>query len=243
MVKWLNASMKILVAGIFIVFAVEGAAVAQHVDTISEDLVFTDISGDSSSVADSAGSGSVSSGRDSVATASSANDSVSSAGRASKGPAAAVFSAGSERDKTLWETFIAGLFGGFLAFLMPCIFPMVPLTISYFTKRAGSRGKGIGQALIYGLSIIVIYVALGLLITVLFGSAGLNALSASGLFNILFFILLVVFAVSFFGAFELTLPSSFVNKIDSKADNSKGLGGIFFMAASLALVSFSCTGP
>jgi thiol:disulfide interchange protein DsbD len=148
-----------------------------------------------------------------------------------------------DQQKTLWQTFIEGLLGGFLAFLMPCIFPMVPLTVSYFTKRAGSRQKGIGQAIIYGLSIIVIYVALGLLITIIFGSSKLNELSSSGIFNILFFLLLVVFAVSFFGAFEITLPSSFVNKIDRKADNSKGLGGIFFMAASLALVSFSCTGP
>ncbi|MCJ0741554.1 protein-disulfide reductase DsbD family protein [Pedobacter montanisoli] len=147
------------------------------------------------------------------------------------------------KEQTLWHTFIEGLLGGFLAFLMPCIFPMVPLTVSYFTKRAGSKQKGIGQALIYGLSIIVIYVVLGLLITILFGSSKLNELSSSGIFNILFFLLLVVFAVSFFGAFEITLPSSFVNKIDQKADNSKGLGGIFFMAASLALVSFSCTGP
>lgn len=148
-----------------------------------------------------------------------------------------------ENSKTLWQTFIEGLLGGFLAFLMPCIFPMVPLTVSYFTKRAGSKQKGIGQAIIYGLSIIVIYVAFGLLITLLFGSSKLNELSSSGVFNILFFLLLVVFAISFFGAFEITLPSSFVNKIDAKADNSKGLGGIFFMAASLALVSFSCTGP
>lgn len=147
------------------------------------------------------------------------------------------------KEQTLWHTFIEGLLGGFLAFLMPCIFPMVPLTVSYFTKRAGSKQKGIGQALIYGLSIIVIYVVLGLLITILFGSSKLNELSSSGIFNILFFLLLVVFAVSFFGAFEITLPSSFVNRIDQKADNSKGLGGIFFMAASLALVSFSCTGP
>ncbi|WP_316849908.1 protein-disulfide reductase DsbD family protein [Pedobacter agri] len=144
---------------------------------------------------------------------------------------------------TLWQTFIKGLFGGFLAFLMPCIFPMVPLTISYFTKRAGSRKKGIGQAIIYGISIIVIYVVFGLLITLLFGSSKLNELSSSGWFNFAFFILLIVFAISFFGAFEITLPSSFVNKIDQKADSSKGLGGIFFMAASLALVSFSCTGP
>ena len=149
----------------------------------------------------------------------------------------------SEVQKTLWQTFIAGLIGGFLAFFMPCIFPMVPLTISYFTKRAGSKQKGIGQAMIYGLSIIVIYVVFGLLITVLFGSAGLNAFSSSGLFNFFFFLLLVTFAISFFGAFEITLPSAFVNKIDQKADTSKGLGGIFFMAASLALVSFSCTGP
>jgi len=144
---------------------------------------------------------------------------------------------------TLWQTFIKGLIGGFLAFLMPCIFPMVPLTISYFTKRAGSRQKGVGQALIYGASIIVIYVVFGLLITLLFGSGKLNELSSSGWFNLAFFILLVVFAISFFGAFEITLPSAFVNKIDQKADSSKGLGGIFFMAASLALVSFSCTGP
>lgn len=146
-------------------------------------------------------------------------------------------------ERTLWETFIKGLFGGFLAFLMPCIFPMVPLTVSYFMKKGGNRKKGITQAIIYGLSIIVIYVAVGLLITVLFGSSKLNELSSSGVFNILFFLLLVVFAISFFGAFEITLPSAFVNKIDQKADNSKGLGGIFFMAASLALVSFSCTGP
>jgi len=148
-----------------------------------------------------------------------------------------------ETEKSLWQTFLEGLAGGFIAFLMPCIFPMVPLTVSYFTKRAGSRKKGIGQAFIYGLSIIIIYVAFGLLITVFFGSAKLNELSSSGWFNFAFFILLVVFAISFFGAFEITLPSSFVNKIDQKADTSKGLGGIFFMAASLALVSFSCTGP
>lgn len=148
-----------------------------------------------------------------------------------------------EQEKTLWQTFIQGLIGGFIAFLMPCIFPMVPLTVSYFTKRAGSKAKGIGQAVIYGLSIIVIYVAFGLFITLVFGSTKLNELSSSGTFNFVFFILLVVFAISFFGAFEITLPSSFVNKIDQKADNSKGLGGIFFMAASLALVSFSCTGP
>ncbi|NGM63253.1 DUF255 domain-containing protein [Sphingobacterium sp. SGG-5] len=144
--------------------------------------------------------------------------------------------------QTLWAIFIAGLLGGFAAFVMPCIFPMVPLTVSFFTKRAGTRSKGISQAVLYGLFIIVIYVALGMLITIVFGSDALNALSTNGVFNFLFFLILVVFAASFFGAFEITLPSSFVNKIDAKSD-SKGLIGLFFMAFSLALVSFSCTGP
>jgi thiol:disulfide interchange protein len=200
--------------------------------TVTDDLVFTEITPDTSASVDSA-----------AELPAVIKDSIVSTSDTAKKSTAVPLTAGAEKEKTLWETFIAGLLGGFLAFLMPCIFPMVPLTISYFTKRAGSRQKGIGQALIYGLSIIVIYVAFGLLITVIFGSAGLNALSSSGIFNFFFFILLVVFAVSFFGAFEITLPSSFVNKIDNKADNSKGLGGIFFMAASLALVSFSCTGP
>ncbi len=144
--------------------------------------------------------------------------------------------------QSLWGIFIAGLLGGFAAFLMPCIFPMVPLTVSFFTKKGGSRSKGISQALLYGLFIIVIYVALGMLITIAFGSDALNALSTNGIFNFAFFLILVVFAASFFGAFEITLPSSFVNKIDAKSD-SKGLIGLFFMAFSLALVSFSCTGP
>ena len=195
--------------------------------TVSEDIQFTEIG----SAADSA-----------------ANASVSAPVKTDTVKSAAVVKPVQEtqqaaQEKTLWQTFIQGLIGGFIAFLMPCIFPMVPLTVSFFTKKAGSRKKGIGQAVIYGLSIIVIYVAFGLLITLLFGSAKLNELSSSGWFNFTFFILLVVFAISFFGAFEITLPSSFVNKIDQKADDTKGLGGIFFMAASLALVSFSCTGP
>lgn len=144
--------------------------------------------------------------------------------------------------KSLWGIFIAGLLGGFAAFIMPCIFPMVPLTVSFFTKKEGSRAKGVSQALLYGLFIIVIYVALGMLITIAFGSDALNALSTNGVFNFLFFLILVVFAASFFGAFELTLPSSFVNKIDAGSD-AGGLPGLFFMAFSLALVSFSCTGP
>ncbi|MBD1432408.1 thioredoxin family protein [Sphingobacterium sp. DN00404] len=150
--------------------------------------------------------------------------------------------ASAEGGQSLWSIFIAGLLGGFAAFIMPCIFPMVPLTVSFFTKKGGSRAKGISQALLYGLFIIVIYVALGMLITIAFGSDALNALSTNGIFNFLFFLILVVFAASFFGAFELTLPSSFVNKIDAQSDRG-GLLGLFFMALSLALVSFSCTGP
>ncbi|MVZ67629.1 DUF255 domain-containing protein [Sphingobacterium sp. DK4209] len=147
-----------------------------------------------------------------------------------------------QESKSLWGIFIAGLIGGFAAFLMPCIFPMVPLTVSFFTKKSDSRSKAISQAFLYGLFIIVIYVALGMLITIAFGPEALNALSTNGIFNFLFFLLLVVFAASFFGAFEITLPSSFVNKIDSNSDKS-GLVGLFFMSASLAVVSFSCTGP
>ena len=147
-----------------------------------------------------------------------------------------------QESKSLWGIFIAGLIGGFAAFLMPCIFPMVPLTVSFFTKKSDSRSKAISQAFLYGLFIIVIYVALGMLITIAFGPEALNALSTNGIFNFLFFLLLVFFAASFFGAFEITLPSSFVNKIDSNSDKS-GLVGLFFMSASLAVVSFSCTGP
>ena len=143
---------------------------------------------------------------------------------------------------TLWGIFIAGLIGGFAAFLMPCIYPMVPLTTSYFTKQSGSRSKGILNAFIYGISIIVIYVALGMIITLLFGASALNEAASSALFNLLFFAIIIVFAVSFLGAFEITLPSRFVNSMDSKS-NKGGLIGIFFMAFTLALVSFSCTGP
>lgn len=147
-----------------------------------------------------------------------------------------------EESVSLWGVFIKGILGGFAAFLMPCIFPMVPLTVSFFTKKSATKLQAVTQALTYGLFIIVIYVALGMLITVSFGPEALNALSTNGVFNFVFFLLLVVFAASFLGAFELTLPSSFVNRIDSKSDKG-GFVGHFFMAASLAVVSFSCTGP
>jgi thiol:disulfide interchange protein len=125
---------------------------------------------------------------------------------------------------------------------MPCIFPMLPLTVSYFTKQHASRRRAIGGAAFYGLCIVGIYVGLGLLVTVLFGADALNNLATNGLFNLGFFGLLLVFAASLLGAFELTLPSVWVTRADTQADKG-GLVGIFFMAATLALVSFSCTGP
>jgi len=150
--------------------------------------------------------------------------------------------ANTEKPKTLWAIFLAGLLGGFTAVLMPCIYPLLPLTVSFFTKKAGSRAKGILQSFIYGLSIIVIYVALGMIISIVFGSDALNALATNGIFNLFFFLLLVVFGISFLGAFEITLPSSLGNKLDANADKG-GSAGIFFMAATLVVVSFSCTGP
>jgi thiol:disulfide interchange protein len=144
--------------------------------------------------------------------------------------------------RSLWAIFIAGLVGGGAALLMPCIFPMLPLTVSFFTKSAANKEGAIAKALLYGLSIIVIYVVLGLLVTIIFGADALNSLSTNGVFNFFFFLLLVVFGASFLGAFEITLPSSWVNKMDQNSDKG-GLAGLFFMAATLALVSFSCTGP
>lgn len=147
-----------------------------------------------------------------------------------------------EKPKTLWQIFIEGLLGGFTALLLPCIYPLLPLTVSFFTKQGGTRSKAVLQSGIYGLSIIVIYVLLGLIITISFGSDALNALSTNGIFNIFFFLLLVVFGISFLGAFEITLPSSLANKLDANSDKG-GMAGIFFMAATLVVVSFSCTGP
>lgn len=146
--------------------------------------------------------------------------------------------------KTWWYIFIAGFIGGLIALVTPCVWPIIPMTVSFFIKRSdNNRGKGIRDAMLYGFSIIVIYVALGLGITLIFGADALNALSTSAFFNILFFLLLVVFAAAFFGAFELTLPSKWTNAMDQKADSTSGILSIFFMAFTLALVSFSCTGP
>lgn len=142
----------------------------------------------------------------------------------------------------LWAIFFIAFLSGFAALLTPCVFPMIPMTVSFFTKQSKNKAAGIRNAIIYGISIIVIYVGLGLLVTWIFGADALNALSTNVWFNLIFFILLVVFATSFLGAFEIMLPNSWANKVDSQADRG-GIIGILFMALALAIVSFSCTGP
>ncbi len=148
-----------------------------------------------------------------------------------------------QQSRSLWYIFIAGFIGGLIALVTPCVWPMIPMTVSFFLKQNKSRSKSVATAAIYGASIIVIYVALGLIVTAVFGASALNELATSAIFNIIFFLLLVVFAISFMGGFELTLPSSWTNKMDSKVDTTTGLISVFFMAFTLVLVSFSCTGP
>ena len=144
--------------------------------------------------------------------------------------------------QSIWGIFLLSFLSGFAALLTPCVFPMIPLTVSFFTKQSKTRVQGIRNAVIYGLSIIVIYVLLGSVVTLIFGADALNALSTNVWFNLVFFILLVLFAISFLGAFEIVLPSSWGTKIDARTDRG-GMVGIFFMALALAIVSFSCTGP
>lgn len=149
----------------------------------------------------------------------------------------------STMDSSLLYIFLAGLAGGFLALLTPCVWPIIPMTVSFFLKRNKERSKAVREAVTYGVSIVVIYVLLGLVVTMLFGASALNALSTNAVFNVFFCLLLLVFAASFFGAFEITLPSSWSNKIDQKSENTSGMLSIFLMAFTLTLVSFSCTGP
>lgn len=147
-----------------------------------------------------------------------------------------------ESKKSLWLIFLISFASGFAALLTPCVFPMIPMTVSFFTKQSQTKAAGIRNAVLYGVSIIAIYVILGTIVTTIFGPSALNALSTNVWFNLIFFLLLIVFAISFLGAFEIMLPSSWLNKAD-KASEKGGLIGIFFMALVLALVSFSCTGP
>ncbi|MFD0761655.1 cytochrome c biogenesis protein CcdA [Lutibacter aestuarii] len=145
-------------------------------------------------------------------------------------------------NKSLLTIFIIAFFSGFAALLTPCVFPMIPMTVSFFTKQSKSKAAGVKNAIIYGFSIVIIYVLLGIIVSAIFGADALNALSTNVWFNIIFFLLLVIFAISFLGAFEITLPSSWGTKVDAQADRG-GIIGIFFMALALAIVSFSCTGP
>ena len=149
----------------------------------------------------------------------------------------------SASDRALWMVFLLGFAGGLVALFTPCVWPIIPMTVSFFLKRSSSRRRGIRDAMTYGAAIVVIYVALGVIITSLFGASALNDLSTNAVFNIFFFLMLVVFAASFFGGFEITLPSSWSDKVDSKAEATTGLLSIFLMAFTLSLVSFSCTGP
>lgn len=149
----------------------------------------------------------------------------------------------SQQDHSWIYIFFAGFIGGLLALFTPCVWPIIPMTVSFFLKRSKDKKKGIRDAWTYGASIVVIYVALGLAITLIFGASALNALSTNAVFNILFCLMLIIFAASFFGAFELTLPSKWSNAVDSKAEQTSGLLSIFLMAFTLSLVSFSCTGP
>jgi thiol:disulfide interchange protein DsbD len=144
--------------------------------------------------------------------------------------------------KGLWGIFFVAFLSGFAALLTPCVFPMIPMTVSFFTKQSKTKAIGVRNAIIYGISIIVIYVLLGSAVTAIFGADALNALATNVWFNIIFFLILVIFAASFLGAFEIMLPNSWANKVDSQA-NRGGLIGIFFMALALAIISFSCTGP
>ena len=148
-----------------------------------------------------------------------------------------------QAEGSLWMLLIGGFLGGLVALVTPCVWPMIPMTVSFFLKRSSDRKKGIRDALLYGIGIIVIYVSLGLIVSAVFGSDALNNLATNAIFNVAFFILLVIFAISFFGAFELVLPASWTAKMDAKADSASGFISIFFMAFTLALVSFSCTGP
>lgn len=145
--------------------------------------------------------------------------------------------------QSLWMIFLLGILGGLVALITPCVWPIIPMTVSFFLKRSDDRKKGIKDAIIYGISIVIIYLALGLTVTALFGASALNDLSTNAVFNVFFFLMLLAFGASFLGGFEITLPSSWNNAIDGKAEKASGLMAIFLMAFTLTLVSFSCTGP
>lgn len=179
---------------------------------------------------------------DTIATDTEKTEVVKDESQSSDSSQAAVAQTKKQENRGLWTIFVVAFLFGFTALLTPCVFPMIPMTVSFFTKQSKSRAAGIKNAIIYGIAIIVIYVFLGAIVTWFFGADALNALSTNVWFNFFFFLLLVIFALSFLGAFEIMLPNSWANKVDKQADRG-GLIGIFFMALALAIVSFSCTGP
>ena len=205
-------------------FEVQGKA-GEKEEAGEKEIVTKELSSEASSVLQST-------------TSETANSDESTTGE--KGPAGV--SQKKQKSKSLWTLFILSFFAGFAALLTPCVFPMIPMTVSFFTKQSKNKAVGRRNAILFGVSIVLLYVVLGTVVTSLFGADSLNALSTNVWFNLIFFALLVIFAVSFLGAFEITLPSSWGTKVDSQADRG-GLIGIFFMALALAIVSFSCTGP
>lgn len=226
--KKFKTRMKMLVFGFLLIVCFQHTAFAQAADTTSADgIEFTEIKETPTETPVKATATTVQ--------ASVSKDTVAAIKTEKK------VAKGDDGQQSLWGIFIAGFVGGLAALLMPCIFPMLPLTVSFFTKGS-EKGKAFGRAALYGFFIIIIYVVLGLLVTVIFGADALNSLSTNGIFNFFFFLLLVAFGASFLGAFEITLPSSWVNKMDANSDKG-GMAGLFFMAGTLALVSFSCTGP
>ncbi|HWW42552.1 MAG TPA: hypothetical protein VNZ46_24755, partial [Pedobacter sp.] len=208
--KKIKASMKMLVFGFLLIVCFQHTAFAQAADTTSADgIEFTEIKDTQTDTPVKAVAAIVQApvSKDTVAA-------VKTDKKAAKG----------EEQQSLWGIFIAGFVGGLAALLMPCIFPMLPLTVSFFTKGS-EKGKAFGRAALYGFFIIIIYVVLGLLVTVIFGADALNSLSTNGIFNFFFFLLLVAFGASFLGAFEITLPSSWVNKMDANSDKG-GIAGL-----------------
>lgn len=226
----------VLFIAVFFVTALGHAKAAQTAaDTVStSDVQFTEAPSKSQEMAESVKKA------DSLAKVKA--DSLKKASGFEKTAAVGAAADGTDSPKSLWQLFIIGFLGGFAAFLLPCVYPMLPLTVSFFTKKGGTRAKAIWQSCLYGLCIIFIYVVFGLLITIIFGPTALNGLATNGIFNFFFFLMLIVFGASFLGAFEITLPSSLANKLDANSDKG-GFAGIFFMAATLVVVSFSCTGP
>jgi thiol:disulfide interchange protein len=225
--KKLKLNVKVLLTGLLMMVLLQNHAHAQLADTAG--IEFTEIKPDAADT------------RMKPAAAATVKPAAVAAPAKSETQIKAAKPAPAQAQQTLWGIFITGFVGGLAAILMPCIFPMLPLTVSFFTKGS-EKGKAFGRAALYGFFIILIYVVLGLLVTVLFGADALNSLSTNGIFNFFFFLMLVAFAISFLGAFEITLPSSWANKMDANVDKG-GIAGLFFMAGTLALVSFSCTGP